>query len=65
MKETQGRRLIRLLKRRGMTTLEMLQTGISVAPWKRIAESLRPNEVLLKQPNGRGLNVYRVRVTQH
>lgn len=58
--ETQGRRLISMLKRRGMTTLEMLQTGISVAPWKRIAECLEPGERLLKKKDCRGLNVYRV-----
>ena len=57
---TQGRQLIRALKRRGMTTMEMLQTGISVAPWKRVAEQLKPGERLVKTKNARGLLVYRV-----
>lgn len=60
MKETQGRRLIAMLKRRGMTTMDLLQTGISVAPWKRIAESLQEGERLLKKKDCRGLTVYRV-----
>lgn len=59
MKATQGRRLIAMLKKRGMTTLEMLQTGISVAPWKRIAECLAPHEQLVKRKVGKH-NVYRV-----
>lgn len=56
----QGRRLIALLKRRGMTTLEMLMTGISVSPWKRVKEQLQPGEHLVKKKNDRGLTVYRV-----
>lgn len=58
--QTQGRRLIAMLKKRGMTTLEMLFTGISTAPWKRIAETIRPAEKLVSHKNHRGLNVYRV-----
>jgi len=57
---TQGRQLISLLKRRGMTTMDLLQTRISVSPWKRIAEGLRPGERLHKTKNKRGLTVYRV-----
>jgi hypothetical protein len=60
MKDTQGRRLIALLKRKGHTTMDLLQTGVSVAPWKRIAESLQPGERLVKKKNDRGLLVYRV-----
>jgi hypothetical protein len=60
MKDTQGRRLIAVLKRKSMTTMEMLSLGISVAPWKRIAEQLRPDEHLVKRKNERGLTVYRV-----
>jgi hypothetical protein len=60
MKATQGRRLIAALKRKGHTTMEMLALGISVAPWKRIAECLRPDEQLVKRKNERGLTVYRV-----
>lgn len=59
MKQTQGRKLISALKRRGMTTLEMLQLGISVCPWKRISEALQPGELLVKQKKGR-YTVYRV-----
>lgn len=58
---TQGRQLIALLKRKGYTTMELLKTGISTAPWKRIAESLKPDEALIKAKNARGLHVYRVR----
>jgi hypothetical protein len=63
MKQTQGRRLIALLKKRGYTTMEMLLTGVSTAPWKRIKESLRPDEnlVISKRSWGtREINVYRV-----
>lgn len=58
---TQGRRLIAILKRRGMTMMDLIQTGISVCPWKRIAESLKPGERLDNtRKNSRGLIVYRV-----
>jgi hypothetical protein len=60
MRQTQGRRLIALLKRRGMTTMQMLMTGISTSPWRRIAESLAPGERLVKTRRADGLNVYRV-----
>jgi len=61
---TQGRQLVSMLKRKGMTTMEMLQTGVSVAPWKRVSESLRPDECLVKTKNNRGLTVYRVRTVR-
>lgn len=57
---SQGRQLIKLLKTRGMTNLELLMTGISTCPWKRISESLTEDEVLTKHKNHKGLNVYRV-----
>lgn len=62
MKSTpsQGRRLIALLKRRGMTYMQMLSTGISTSPWKRVEECLMPTEVVRKTKNGRGLVVWRV-----
>ena len=60
MKQTQGRRLISMLKRKGMTTMEMLQTGVSCAPWKRVSEALKAGETLVKSKNKRGLTVYRV-----
>lgn len=56
----QGRLLITILKQRGMTTMELLQTGISTCPWKRIEECLQHDEKLTKHKNHRGLNVYRV-----
>ena len=64
-KQTQGRKLITLLKRRGMTTMELLQTGISTCPWKRINEQLANNEKLLISKKftfeaGKEINVYRV-----
>jgi hypothetical protein len=60
---TQGQRLITMLRRRGMTTLEMQLQGISVCPWKRLAESshlLKEGERLSKTKNARGLYVYRI-----
>lgn len=59
MKQTQGRKLIFALKRRGMTTLEMLQLGISVCPWRRVTEALKEGEQLIKSKKGR-YTVYRV-----
>ena len=59
-KPSQGRRLIALLKRRGMTYMEMLSTGISTSPQKRVVESLAPCEVVKKHKNARGLVVWRV-----
>ena len=58
--KTQGRQLISLLRKRGMTTMELLQTGISTCPWRRIAETLHPDEMLDKKKNKNGLNIYRV-----
>lgn len=46
--QTQGRRLIALLKRRAHTYLEMNLLGISVSPQKRVAECLRDDEVIVK-----------------
>jgi hypothetical protein len=40
--------LIELLKRRPYTTLEMLNTGISVCPWKRLSECLADDEQIVK-----------------
>lgn len=61
MKQSQGRRLIAMLKRRGMTTMQLLMTGISVSPWKRISECLDEGERLVKAKRDDGLTVYRVR----
>jgi hypothetical protein len=59
-KVSQGRRLIDLLKRRPYTTMDMLATGISTCPWRRLSECLRDYEQLIIAKNERGLNVYRV-----
>lgn len=64
MKQTQGRKLITLLKRRGMTSLELQLTGICTCWHKRAREQLRPNEKLLISKrtieSGKSINVYRV-----
>lgn len=60
MKRTQGRRLIEILKRKPMTYMQLLMLGISTCPHKRIAESLRDGEVLIRVRNRRGLTVMRV-----
>jgi hypothetical protein len=57
---TQGRLLIAALKRKPHTYMDMLRHGISVSPWKRIAESLGPTEALVKEKNRRGLTTWRV-----
>jgi hypothetical protein len=57
---SQGRRLIALLKRKGMTSMELLCTGVSTCWWKRVSEALRPDELLVKRKNNSGLLVYRV-----
>lgn len=56
----QGRRLIALLKRRSMTSMELLRTGVSTCWWKRVSESLARDERLHKRKNNQGLLVYRV-----
>lgn len=64
MKQTQGRKLITMLKRRSMTTMELLKTGISTCPWKRCKEALRDDEQLKigrkTLESGRAVNTYRV-----
>lgn len=64
MKTTQGRQLIALLKKRGMTTMDLQHAWISTCPWKRIAEQLTEKEQLIKTKrypdNGRWYYVYRV-----
>jgi len=59
-KLTQGRRLINLLKKRGMTVGEMLDTKISTCPWKRVSGAIQEDEKLMKYKNDKGLIVYRV-----
>ena len=45
---SQGRLLIAELKRRPHTYLQMAEYGLSTCPWKRVAESLRADERLIK-----------------
>ena len=56
---TQGRLLIAELKRRPHTYMEMLGHGVSTSPWRRIQESLRDDEALVKGTR-RGLTTWRV-----
>ena len=57
---TQGRLLIGALKQRPHTYLQMLGHGISTSPWRRVLESLRDDEQLLKTPGKDGLVRWRV-----
>jgi hypothetical protein len=59
-KQSQGRRLIALLKRRRYSSMELLQTGISGCWWKRVGESLKPYERLDSKEAADGLLRYRV-----
>lgn len=59
MKQTQGRRLIALLKNRYMTYGEMLRTGISLCPWKRVEECLADDERIIKAQRS-GLTAWHV-----
>lgn len=56
---TQGRTLIAALKRKAMTYGEMQRLGISTSPQKRVVESLRPDEQIVKGER-RGLVTWRV-----
>ena len=62
--QTQGRRLIALLKKRGMSTLDMQMKLPCTCPWKRIDSALKKDEQLLKTKrypaDGRWYYVYRV-----
>ena len=60
MKQSQGRRLIALLKRRSYTSMQLLQTGISVCWWKRVSETLADHETLFSVKGRDGLLRYRV-----
>lgn len=59
---TQGRLIVEALKRRPMTYMQMLALGVSVCPWKRVAETLRlmPEWRLSTGKNRRGLTTWRV-----
>lgn len=59
---TQAEVLYAHLRRKAMTTMEMLSLGVSVSPWKRITEGahhLRPGEKLVKGER-KGMRTYRV-----
>jgi hypothetical protein len=58
---TQGRMLIAALRRKPHTYLEMMLTCISTSPQKRIVESLRPDEVLVKSKKRNGLVTWAVK----
>lgn len=45
---TQGRELISHLSRKPHTYMQMLVLGISTCPQKRVVESLRPDEKIVK-----------------
>jgi hypothetical protein len=60
---TQGRRLIAMLKRRGMTYREMLQATESTSPWRRVVESLGADEEVKTTINAQGWTVWRVMKT--
>lgn len=56
----QGDKLVEILKKRGLTTLEMNQLGISVCPWKRVKEAMPAGWKLDKsERKGRHI-VYRI-----
>lgn len=58
---TQGRLLVDQLKRRPHTYMDMLKHGISISPWKRIAEALAHDEVIEKSADAHGRTTWRVR----
>ncbi len=61
MKQTQGRKLIAMLKRKPMTYGDMQATGISTSPQKRVMEALDlQREQLIKSTGGDGLIRWRV-----
>ena len=47
-KATQGRCIIAELRARPLTYRQMLNLGAGNSPWKRVAETLRPDEELVK-----------------
>lgn len=64
MKVTQGRRIIAALKRKSMTSMQIQMLGISTCWWRRVDESLAPEEQLVKGKlylgDGKYVNTYRV-----
>ena len=68
MTKSQSARLIEYLRGGWRTTGDMLRTGISVCPWKRLSESghrhLRPHEKIMKVLYPDGSMRYRVTRTR-
>lgn len=64
MKErTQAERLYTLLRRRSMTYMELMLTGISTCPHKRLSEGqhlLREGEQLIRSTDKQGRVAFRV-----
>jgi hypothetical protein len=62
MRLTQGRKLIALLKRKAHTYGEMIEAmrWQSCSPWKRVSESLRPGERLIRAKRHMGGRRYLV-----
>ena len=61
-KQTQGRRLIEILKRKALTYGEMQRLGISTSPQKRVIESLAMDEFVVRvKLLSSGLMTWRVR----
>ena len=62
MKQSQGQRLVALLKRRAYTCMQLQMLGISTAWWKRVAETLKhmPDHHLYSVKGRDGLMRYRV-----
>jgi hypothetical protein len=58
---TQGRILIERLRKKPHTYMEMLRYGLSTSPWRRITESLREGESLIRHKRKKdGLTVWYV-----
>jgi hypothetical protein len=64
--KTQAQQIATHLRRKAMTHMDMLALGVSVCPWRRLADSpsyLRPGEQLVKGKDGEGRVTYRIRKT--
>jgi hypothetical protein len=60
VRKTQGRKLIEVLKRQPLSYWDMLNLNISMSPWKRVVESLAPDEELVKGTHYDGFVTWRV-----
>lgn len=63
-KQTQAERLFKFCRRKAMTYMDLLMTGISTAPHKRLAEGEKylagRGEMLVRGKNKKGLRTFRV-----